>query len=186
MSIERALAVTCLVLCAASFAGCENDIRKVKLVTAQKKLPLQDARELEVLYSDSAMLKVKLTAPVSQRYETPSPYIEFPKGLKALFYEKEQVKSTLTANYAINREKERMMEARGNVIVVNEKGERLNTEHLIWDEAREKIFTKEFVKITTTDKIIFGQGMEANQDFSVYKIFNIKGTINVKNNAPGT
>lgn len=60
------------------------------------------------------------------------------------------------------------------------KGEKLNTEHLIWNEDSAKIYTDEFVKITTTDEIIMGEGMEANQDFSKWKIYKIRGTINVK------
>lgn len=166
------------------FIGCENDIQKVNMFTGHSNLPLQTAKNIEVLYSDSARVKVKLNAPVSQRFEDTSPYIEFPKGVKAIFYRENLIiRSTLTANYAMIKEKEGLMEAKGNVIIVNEKGEQLNTEKLTWDQNKAKVYTKEFVKITTSDKIIFGQGMEANEDFSVYRIFNIKGTITVKKDA---
>jgi LPS export ABC transporter protein LptC len=177
-----ALSLTAILL-----AGCENDIRKVKLVTERKNLPLQTGRNIEVIYSDSAKVKVRITAPFSQRFETPSPYIEFPKGVKAVFYtDSLKIKSTLTANYAVSKEHERTMEAKGNVVVVNEREEQLNTEHLIWDEAKAKIYSSQFVKITTPDKIIYGEGFEADQDFNVYKIFNIKGTISVKKDAEGS
>ena len=72
------------------------------------------------------------------------------------------------------------MIARKNVVVVNEKGEQLNTENLVWDEKSEKLLSNEFVKITSKDEIIYGTGFEANQNFSKYKIFNIKGTISLK------
>ena len=65
-------------------------------------------------------------------------------------------------------------------MVVNKKGETLNTEHLIWEEKTEKIHTDEFVKITTEDEVIFGHGFESNQDFSKYRIKKIKGTIDLK------
>ena len=68
-----------------------------------------------------------------------------------------------------------------NVIVTNEKGDKLNTEHLIWDEKKQKLLSNEDVKITTKDEIIFGKGFEANEDFTKYKIFNIKGTISINN-----
>lgn len=64
--------------------------------------------------------------------------------------------------------------------MVNEKNEKLNTEHLIWNERTKKIYSDDFVKITTPDEIIFGNGFEADQDFSRYKIMKIKGTINLK------
>ena len=69
------------------------------------------------------------------------------------------------------------MEARKNVVVVNQKGDRLNTEHLIWDEKKQKLISDEFVKITTKDQIIYGDGFEANEDFTKYKIFKTRGTI---------
>jgi hypothetical protein len=71
------------------------------------------------------------------------------------------------------------MEARKNVVVVNEKGERLNTEHLIWDEKKEKLLSDDFVKITTKDEIFYGNGFEANQDFTKYRIYKLKGTISL-------
>ena len=74
------------------------------------------------------------------------------------------------------------MEAKRNVVVINEKGDRLNTEHLIWDAITKEIYTKEFVKITTKDETIWGDGLKANQDFSKYEILNIKGSIAVNDN----
>nr|MBP6335704.1 LPS export ABC transporter periplasmic protein LptC [Bacteroidia bacterium] len=90
-----------------------------------------------------------------------------------------RVKSRMDADYGVRYEKEQKMEARKNVVVVNERGEQLNTEHLVWDEKRQKLTSDQFVKITTKDEIIYGNGFEANQDFSKYKIFNIKGTISI-------
>ena len=72
------------------------------------------------------------------------------------------------------------MIVRKNVVVINEKGNQLNTEHLVWDEKQQKLLSNEFVKITTPDEIMYGTGFEANQDFSKYRIFNIKGTISLK------
>ena len=96
------------------------------------------------------------------------------------FYDPQmEVSSTLTSNYAIRKEKENTIEAKDDVVVVNVKGEKLNTEQLIWNERTSKIYSNEFVKITTPDKIIFGNGFESNQDFTNYKIFSIKGTINI-------
>jgi len=164
--------------------GCENDIEKVKLVTSKDVLPVEAATGLEIIYSDSAHIKAKITTPELNRYVGNKNYIELPKGLKLEFYDDQnKVTSTLTADYAIRREPEMIVEARRNVIVVNEKNEKLNTEHLIWNERTKKIYSDEFVKITTPDEIIMGNGFEANQDFSRYRIKNIKGTINVKKNS---
>ena len=103
------------------------------------------------------------------------------EGIKVLFYDSLlNVASTLTSNYAIQQVSKKIMEAKNNVVVINDKGEKLNTEHLIWNEDSSKIYSDVFVKITTKEEIIMGEGMEANQDFSKWKIYKIKGTINIK------
>ena len=171
------------------FASCENDIEKVKLLSDHRIAPVETASGIRILYSDSAKVQVEIIAKELNRFETENPYIEMPKGLQANFFDDSMhVKSKLTADYGIRYEREQKMEARKNVVVVNEKGETLNTEHLIWDERTEKLRSDEFVKITTKGEIIMGTGFEANQDFSKYKIFNIKGTIpiNPKEHAPNS
>lgn len=161
--------------------SCENDIDEVNTVTARSNYPVESGKDMEVIYSDSGHIKVKLNAPVMMRYTGENPYMEMPQGVKVLFYgDSMNVNSHLSANYAISREKDEIMEAKSNVVVVNEKGEQLNTEHLIWDKKQSKIFTKEFVKITTAEEIIYGNGLESNQSFTKYKIKDIKGTINLK------
>ena len=60
------------------------------------------------------------------------------------------------------------------------KGEKLNTEKLIWNELTQKIYSDEFVKVTQKDKIIYGDGFESDQSFTKYRIFKIKGVINLK------
>ncbi len=163
------------------FLSCENDIDEVNIISAKNNYPVESGKDMEVIYSDSGHIKIKLNAPEMLRYAGENPYMEMPKGVKVLFYEDSmKVNSQLSANYAISREKEDIMEAKNNVIVVNEKGEQLNTEHLIWDKRESKIHTEEFVKITTAEEIIYGNGLESNQNFTNYKIKDIKGTINLK------
>ena len=165
-----------------SLSSCENDLDKVKLYSKGQVIPTETARSIKIIYSDSAKVQVEITAPILDHYSTENPYIEMPKGLNAIFYDSKMgVKSKLEAEYGIRYEREQKMEARKNVIVTNEKGDKLNTEHLIWDERKEKLLSDEDVKITTKDEIIFGKGFEANQDFTKYKIFNLKGTISINN-----
>ena len=73
------------------------------------------------------------------------------------------------------------MEARGNVVVINYKtGERLDTEELIWDQAKELIYSYKFVKITSEDGVLYGDTLLADQDFSKRRILHPSGEIEVK------
>lgn len=161
--------------------SCENDIEEVKQFAQQKLLPVNSSRNVELLYSDSAKLVLKLTAPRVDRYATDTVYDEFPEGVKFTFYNKlGKPESQVTANYAIHYISSKLMEAKNDVVVINKKGERLNTEHLIWNMAEQKIVSDVFVKIQTGDEIIYGEGLEAKQDFSQYKILKIKGVIAIE------
>ena len=164
-----------------AFTACENDIEQVNLITSKKKIPSESGKNVLIVYSDSARIKMKLNAVQLDHYDGENAYVEFPKGVNVFFYnDQNKLESNLKANYAIRYEKSNMMEAKNNVIVINNKGEKLNTEHLFWDEKKEQIYSDVFVKITTKTEIIMGEGLESNQDFSKYKFKKIKGTINVK------
>ena len=161
--------------------GCENDTSEINKVTAIDKTPLESIRNLETIYSDSGIIKVKVNAPLLYKFAIPKVITELPKGLHIEFYDDSlKVVSQLNAKYAIHYEAERKWEAKKDVVVINKKGEQLNTERLVWDERTEKITSDKFVKITTEKEIIYGDGFEADQNFTSYKIFKVKGHITVK------
>lgn len=165
-------------------AACENKMSEIQGISEFDKLPAASSYNFEMIYSDSGIVKAKMEAPKRDNYEGDNPYIEMPIGIKVVFYDSvKKPETTLTAKYGIRRENEGTMEARNNVVVVNSKGEQLNTEQLIWDERSEKLYSDVFVKITTKDEIIFGQGFESNQNFTKYRINKITGTIKVKDQA---
>jgi LPS export ABC transporter protein LptC len=158
--------------------ACKNDIDTVNTITAKNNLPDKTGKDVEIIFSDSARLKIKLLSPYLEYFTRDTSYVVFPKGVHVLFYDDSaKVKTELTSKYAIRYEGIGRMEAKNDVVLVNEKGERLNTEHLIWDENKQLIYTEAFVKIKTADEIIYGDGLESNQDFTHYKIKNIKGTL---------
>ncbi len=163
-------------------SSCKNDLETIEKITKREKLPDISNTDVVVLYSDSGVVQAKLISPQVDNYYGENSFDEFPKGMHVMFYDDSmRIQTSMTSDYAINNTKEKKFEAKRNVVVINEKGEQLNTEHLIWDSSTEKIFSDGFVKITTADEIIFGDGFESNQNFTKYRIFKIKGTINLKN-----
>ncbi len=158
-------------------SSCENDVERVKQVTASDSLPVETGKDVEFFYSDSGRVKVRAFAPKLERFANPEdPKIVMPDGVNVDFYNEEmKVKSKLTANYAVRYEQKHIMEARHNVVVVNEKGETLNTEKLFWDEDHDRIYSDQFVKITKEDETIWGNGFESNATFDKYDITDITG-----------
>lgn len=161
--------------------GCVNDPAKVNSITRKNKLPVLTEHNVDALYSDSAKLKFHITAPQVDEYEGLSPYQEMMKGVKLEIYnDSGKVDSYLTANYAIRKTKENIMEAKNNVVVINTKGEKLNTEDLIWDGTKRRIHTDAYVTITTKEQVIYGTGLDSDERFEEYEIKNIRGTILIK------
>ena len=154
---------------------------RVKKIASQKDASVETGHDVEALYSDFGKVRAKLTAPVMNHVDdAKNPYTELPSGLNLLFYaDSLHVQSTLTAGYGISYDKSDEMIARNNVVVTNIYGEKLETEELVWNQKTEKISSDKFVKITTKDEIIFGDGFESNEDISDYKIKKIRGTLQV-------
>lgn len=163
------------------FTACENDPEEVKTVTANRNVPVEVAEDVELKYSEYGIAKVNVKATKLKRYGGENPYLEVRDGVELLFFDSAQnVTSRLTAKNALHKINQQIMEVRDSVVVINEEGEKIETEELIWNEKEEKISSDKFVKITTPDEILMGEGFEANQDFTRYKIKKVKATLKVK------
>lgn len=167
--------------------SCVNDLEEVKKITAVDNAPEESAKDVEMIYSDSAKVKVILLSPELNRYYGEKKYVEFPIGIDVTFYDSiMKVQSKLTADYAISYENTKIMEAKKNVVAINIKNEQLNTEHLVWDQNKKMLYSNVFVKITTPDKILFGDGLEADEQFTWYRIKKLRGTIYINTDSTAT
>jgi lipopolysaccharide export system protein LptC len=163
------------------FYACKNDIEEIKSFSTLDTMASEVVKNARIIYSDSGELVAILKAPLLEHYNVQEPYIELKEGVAVYFYDSIGViSSTLTADYAISYEAEEKMEARKDVEMVNTKGEQINTEVLIWDQRTDRIYSNEFVKITTEDKIIFGEGFVSDERFDKWKIIKPRGTIYVE------
>lgn len=162
--------------------SCENDIGEVMKLAAVDNSPLEIQEDLVLERSDSGYTRLILKAPLAESYShLEKPYRLFPENINVNFYDiNGKESSRLRANYAKQMINTQIWEAKGNVVIVNKNGEQINTEQMFWDVKKGLIYSDAYVKITTPDKIIQGNGFEANQDFTDYQIKNIIGTINLK------
>jgi LPS export ABC transporter protein LptC len=154
------------------FCSCQNDLEEIDKIINREMIAVETAKDVSMLYSDSARIKVRIEGPVMVRHlDKSNPRQEFTDGVKVVFFTiGGKVESTLTANYALRLEKKRQIIVRDSVVWKSYKGEMLETEELIWEERKEKIYTNRFVTITKPDEVIIGYGFEANQDFTSWTI----------------
>ena len=168
------------------FSACENDLKTIKAFSSPKDLPILYAENYKSTYIDSGQVRNYLEAPVLQQFESDgNPFIEFPKGvILDKFDGQKRILSSITANYAKQYTKEKKWEAKNNVIAVNNEGDTLKTEHLIWEESTGKIYSERYVKFVHDDKIIYGNGFESDQNMENWRIKDVEGIIyiNVEEN----
>ena len=174
---KRSLIIS-IALAVAMLMSCKNDIEVISSLTNIDNWPSQTIVNLETIYTDSAKIQLIVKSKLVETYnQEEDSYLEFPKGLEVFFYDKnEKVESQLSAKYAIYHKADQLWEAKDSVVVINANDEILNTEQLFWDENKKLIYTSKFVSITTTNEIIYGEGMEANENFTNWKIMKVKGT----------
>ncbi|MDO9254361.1 MAG: LPS export ABC transporter periplasmic protein LptC [Bacteroidales bacterium] len=173
-----------VLLLASILFSCENDMSTVIKLSSKDSIPDIAITNINVKQTEMGKLNYELTAPRMVSFQKLEAYTEFPNGLRIVFYDSiMQPKSEITANYGISWDNKRTMEARGNVVVRNfQKHEQLNTESLVYDQVAKKVYTKDFVKITTPDRIIIGTGMESDELFDNWVIRNVTSTIFVEEN----
>lgn len=179
LGIKRAslITITCFLLC-----SCANDFEKIKKFTNIEKLPHVAAEGYELLSSDSTVLRVKLQTPEMIIHDDEKePYTEFPKGVAITQYDsKMNVTSYINSRYAKYFTDDDRWEAKNNVVAVNQKGDTLKTEYLVWDRKKGKIYSDQFVQIIQKDQITNCTGFESNQDFSEYTYKNLKGVMYIE------
>lgn len=106
-----------------------------------------------------------------------NPYQEFRRGIKMTTYTQDStnlVDATITANYAIYYENQRLWEAKGNVTIIKNNRKdgdttvtghtEIYTQQLFWNATTKKIYSNVDTKILQPDGWHFGVGFDADED----------------------
>jgi len=163
------------------FYSCENSKEEIQNLT-QKKIGIETAKDVTILYTVGAQTKSKITAPLMLRHVENIPFIEFTKTIHADFFDKDlNVESRLTAHYAKYLERESKVYMKDSVVVYNSKGDTLYCDELYWDRNRtgHEFYTEKPIRIRTPTQIIDGDGLDAPQDFKSWHIINSRGIVRV-------
>jgi len=137
--------------------------------------PMLEVDSLEMLYSDSSVLRVRFKA--GKQLELQNGNKEFLNGVSIEFFNEKGIsEAILTSDKGYQDNQSSIYKVVGNVVVQNiAEKKSLHTEKLFWDKNSKKIYTSDFVKIQTPKEVLTGEGLEAAQDFSRYKILKPTG-----------
>jgi LPS export ABC transporter protein LptC len=178
---DKFLIQAAIITCCLFISSCENSLQDLNQFT-EKKVGVEEAKEVTIIYSLGEKTKAKLIAPYMLRHQETVPYIEFTKTLHADFFDDSlRIESKLNAHYGKYMEEESKVFLKDSVVVFNVKGDTLYCNELYWDRAKtgREFYTDKPVRIRTPSQIIDGDGLDAPQDFKRWHIINGRGFVRV-------
>jgi len=162
------------IICLLIITSCVTDIAEINALTQDVSIDMENGSGIKILYSDSAVLKVRITSDSIVRYvDKVNPRIVFPAGVFIEFLSPNgRPTSWLEADRAVRDEKKNIFTAQGNVRFYNTKKEKLISTELIWDEDESILHTEKYVKIIQPAKgdTTQGFGFLSNEEFNIFEI----------------
>jgi len=145
-----------------------------------KIMPSIEATDFQSSITDSGVVRYFLRTPKLLVFDKEKPpYKEFPEGFHLQQFDaNKKIISELSANYGKDLEREQKWLATGNVVLVNNQGDTLRTEELIFLEKENRIFTEKFVSIKKGDQFVTGSGgFESDTQMTKWTFKKIKGNL---------
>lgn len=166
------------------FTSCEEDLTK-KNGTNSKNFPSQTIHNANIVQRDSGFVILKAKAAIIEKYELiDSPYTVARKGIDIQFFDKKKPKipGTIKAKYAKFYDYKQFYEAKGNVRITTNEGQKFAMQSIFWDQRKKQIYTKDTVYVTMEDgsTLVGANGMTAKDDFSEYTFYNNSGDFSSK------
>ncbi len=161
--------------------GCKHDIEEVSKLHESLTMPPEKGYDVEIMYYDSGYLEFKLVGAELTLIprEKQDPLIEV-DSFNLYFYDMDaKVYTKIKANSGTVDMPNKIMWAKGNVFLWSIEGNKLNTDEIIWDIEKERIYTYSDVRLETPEGVIYGQGFETDPSFRTYHITKMKGTLKV-------
>lgn len=182
---------------AMSFLSCGDNYKRVGNEAVKKIFPQGIAKNFVLTYTETkdnmegedtsqSNLVAILSSPVSEDFENLYfPYRTFPEGLQLDFFDSENNKSVITADYGIIYSATNLVDLRGNVVIASYDGKKLEAPQLYWDRVNEWIFTQEKFKYTNPEdgSIMDGEGMDFSNDLSLLNAHKTYGLMMIKEEA---
>ncbi|WP_313374827.1 LPS export ABC transporter periplasmic protein LptC [Chishuiella sp.] len=132
-----------------------------------------------IITKDSGRISANIHSPLIEEYTSvDSPYTIFRKGLHLNFYQAGHEKPVyFQANWGKLSDMTGIYEGRGNVIIVNEKGDSLKSEQVFWDKKRKTVYTSKIVYLISSkgDSLKASNGLQGTDDLENYTLFNNQG-----------
>jgi len=184
----RAVKLTLFVGIMLAFCSCENSLNEIQKISSKEEdKPISRSTGVDLIYSDSAKVKAHVTAPLEINFSdnTPKPYREYPKGIKIVFYDDKLKESgSVVSDYAIQRDKENLIEFKRHVVATSAHGDVFKSDELIYDVTAKTFKSTKPVEITSPNgDVMEGVGADSNESLYPWHVLQTTGIFHVDEKA---
>ena len=151
--------------------SCEGNLQGVRDMEMPEDAPQAIGRGINLKYTDSGKVVAILKSEKMRDFSNKDfPYREFPEGLQVEFFDDDDQKNTVTANYGVIYERTGLIDLQGNVVIVTSDSTRLTASQLYWDQDLNWVFTDRPNTIRFQNGALNeGMGFDSNQEFSNFR-----------------
>lgn len=156
--------------------SCGKDAKRT--VVDYETLLTESSENRTITMMENGMRSYVFTAPLVEGYSlAKNPYQEFRRGIRLTTFTSDSLSledATLTANYAIYYENQRLWEAKGNVVIIKKNRKEGDTtvtgltevysQQLFWNATTKKVYSNVDTKVLQPDGWHFGVGFDADDD----------------------
>ena len=160
------------------FFSCKNNFKEVQNIGIVDSGPLTIAENINTKYTDSGKLKMNLKSAKMLDFSNRAfAFFEFPIGVDLDFFDDNNNKSNVIADYALVYNGTDLIDLRGNVVLTTHNNDTLFAEQLYYDQKTEWLFTNQPVRFRTKNEIINGNGFDSNRNFTNAEVLETTGII---------
>lgn len=150
--------------------SCQNRLNEVRIWEQETNEPQTVGEGINLFYTDSGKVKANLRSPKMLDYTNLDfPYREFPDGLEVDFFDENNQKNTVIADYGIIYQQTHLVDLQGNVKITTSDSTILNAQQLYWDQKKEWVFSDIPYTINMNNGALNdGKGFDANENFDKF------------------
>jgi LPS export ABC transporter protein LptC len=160
------------------FFSCKNNFKEVQNIGVVDSGPLSTANNIDTKYTVEGVLKMNLIIPLMLDYSNRVfAFCVFPKGVNLDFFDDDNNKSNVVADYALTYLDTDLIDLRGNVVLTTHENDTLFADQLFYDQKTEWLFTNQPVRFVRQNEIINGNGFDSNRNFTNAEVLETTGII---------
>lgn len=169
------------ILIATMFFSCQDNYKQVQKIGVSENEPIGEDYNVNVKYTDSGRVSANLISAKMLDYTNRDfPYNQFTDGVILHIYDKENKKSTITADNAFVYSNTNLIDMQDNVVITTADNQVLKTEQLFFNMQKNWLSTNKAVSFKTQQDVIYGNGFDSNLEFTNAEVLEVTGIIAIE------